>query len=51
LKVETALNENSESIDEISDQLIKIINKPIIHSENDDFKTPSNCKVGSKINT
>lgn len=44
LKTETVLNENSESIDEISDQLIKFINKPIKHDGNNDFKFPSNCE-------
>ncbi|XP_001946929.2 uncharacterized protein LOC100162461 [Acyrthosiphon pisum] len=44
LKVETELNENSESIDDISDQLIKIINKPILPNENIDFKTSSDCE-------
>ncbi|KAF0773879.1 Uncharacterized protein FWK35_00008152 [Aphis craccivora] len=44
LKTETVLNENSESIDELSDQLIKFINKPIKHNGNNDFKSPSNCE-------
>ncbi|XP_025208070.1 uncharacterized protein LOC112603615 [Melanaphis sacchari] len=44
LKIERVLNENSESIDEISDQLIKLINNPVIHDENSDFKSFSNCK-------
>ncbi|XP_060834860.1 uncharacterized protein LOC132917893 [Rhopalosiphum padi] len=47
LKIETALNENSESIDEITDQLIKLINKQIIHDGNNDFKSPSNCEERS----
>ncbi|XP_026806117.1 uncharacterized protein LOC113549143 [Rhopalosiphum maidis] len=47
LKIETALNENSESIDEIADQLIKLINKQIIHDGNNDFKSPSNCEEQS----
>lgn len=45
------LNENSESIDKISDQLIKIINKPILPNENNDFKIPSNCEVSCKNKT
>ncbi|KAL4089926.1 hypothetical protein QTP88_024859 [Uroleucon formosanum] len=47
LKVETELNENKESIDDISDQLIRIINKPIIPNEHSDFKTYSNCEEQS----
>ncbi|KAE9540992.1 hypothetical protein AGLY_004237 [Aphis glycines] len=44
LKIDTVLNENSESIDEISDQLIKFINKPIKHDGNNDLKSPPNCE-------
>ncbi|CAH1725182.1 uncharacterized protein LOC114130942 isoform X2 [Aphis gossypii] len=44
LKIDTVLNENSESIDEISDQLIKFINKPIKHDGNNDLKSPSNSE-------
>jgi len=48
LKVEAVSKEYSESIDDISDQLIKIINKPILSNGNNDFKMPSNCEVGCK---
>jgi len=51
LKTETVLNENSESIDELSDQLIKFINKPIKHNGNNDFKSPSNCEVCNENET
>ncbi|KAL5235997.1 hypothetical protein ACI65C_003407 [Semiaphis heraclei] len=48
LKVETVINDYSESIDDISDQLIKIINKPILPNGNNDLKMPSNCEEQPK---
>uniref|UniRef100_A0A2S2PMF2 Uncharacterized protein n=1 Tax=Schizaphis graminum TaxID=13262 RepID=A0A2S2PMF2_SCHGA len=47
LKIETPLNENSESIDEIVDQLIKLTNKQITHDGNNDFKSSSNYEERS----
>lgn len=47
LKVENVLNENSESIDEILDQIIKIINKPKLSNGNNEFKTLLNCEEQS----
>lgn len=49
LKVQGEPSENCESIEDIVEELTKIIKKPLRFDENSDDKIPLDCDVGKVI--